>query len=362
MKLSVMPAAEAAALAVRTLGLDEESVDLLSPEALCASLRRAASFLCPATPRQLVDTVLEALRPLTANDSPTRDEVMEHLDLLIASGDLLELREETGHSTRLLFLGPPSYVEREPGKYLLLGIRPFGGSLVGSELGQQVRYEAHTRTIEVEAEVARTRFAALSLHEISPGRWTAQPRRLAAEKLVDQLRSRLAAARPAGEIEALLMLDPTTPVRYYRRRWRAPKPSDTGDFVARRPQAYGADLWCFVRLSHGAPQRLVDLPIDNPATPARDEAWRLQAAIDAILGHPQQYRAWAVNGPDSDRIVDLFSPLPAWAERHLELVGLVQRVAGSLFSYRVAGGAVPGVIALLTDMLWMQAAPEGGTE
>ena len=207
MKLSVMPAAEAAALAVKTLGLDEESVDLLSSEALCASLRRAASFLCPATPRQLVDTVLEASRPLSANDAPTRDEVMEHLDLLIASGDLLELREETGQSTRLLFLGPPSYVERQPGKYLLLGIRPFGVSLVGSELGQQVQYEAHTRTIEVEAEVAGPRFAALGLHEISPDRWTMQPRRLAAEKLVDQLRGRLAAARPAGEIEALLVLD-----------------------------------------------------------------------------------------------------------------------------------------------------------
>jgi len=363
MKLTVIPAAEAAALAIKALGLDDESVDLFSAEALCASLRRAASFLCPATPRQLVDAVLEVSRPLGANDAPTRDEVMEHLDLLIASGDLLELRQEAGQSTRLLFLGPPSYVECEPGKYLLLGIRPFGGSLVGSELGQQVRYEGHTRTIEVEVEAAPIRFAALGLHEISPGWWTAQPRRLAAAKLVEQLRGRLAAARPAGEIEGLHVLDPTTSVRYYRGRWRAPVPSDSGDFVARRPQAYGADLWCFVRLSDGAPQCLVDLPIDNPAAPARDEAWRLQAAIDATLGRPQRYRARAGGGPASDWIVDVFSPLPGWAERHLELAGLaVQRVAGSLFSYRVAVGAVPGVVELLTDMLWMQAAPEGGTE
>jgi len=363
MKPSVIPAATAAKLAVKTLGLDEQSVGLFSAEALCASLRRAASFLCPATPRQIVDAVLEASRPLGANDAPTRDEAMEDLDLLIASGDLLELRQETGQSTRLLFLGPPSYVEREPGKYLLLGIRPFGGSLVGSELAQQVQYEGHTRTIEVAAQVARMRFAALGLHEISPDRWTAQPRRLAAAILVEQLRDRLAAARPSGEIEDLLVLDPSTSVRYYRGRWRAPTRTDSGDFVARRPQAYGADLWCFVRLSDGAPQRLVDFPLDNPAAPARDEAWRLQAAIDATRGHPQRYRAREVGGPDSDRIVDVFSPLPGWAERHLELAGLaIQRAAGSLFSYRVAVAALPGVVELLADMLWMQAAPEGGTE
>lgn len=358
-----MSASRAAALTVKTLGLNDEAVALFSDEGLCASLRRAASFLCPATPRQLTDAVLEALCPLSRTDAPTRDEIMETLDLLIASGDLLELRQEVGQSTRLLFLGPPTYVEREPGQYLLLGIRPFGDPLVDSELGQQIQYNRHIRTIEVEAETASARFATMGLQKISRDRWTARPSRRAAADLTDHLRRRLVAARHAGDVEGLLVLDPVTPVRYYRGRWRAPKSGDSGEFVARRPQAYGADLWCYVRLSNGAPERLIDLPIDNPAAPGRDEAWRLQAAIDATLGHPQRYRARTVSDAESARVVDLFSPLPGWAERHLELVSLpIQRSPGSLVSYRVTEGAIPDVIELLTDMLWMQPAHEGGTE
>ena len=55
---------EVATRAQEVLGLDAAGVDLFSTEGLCASLRRAASFLCPASPRQIVDAVLEALAPL----------------------------------------------------------------------------------------------------------------------------------------------------------------------------------------------------------------------------------------------------------------------------------------------------------
>jgi hypothetical protein len=75
---------------VGILGLDDKNVDLFSTEGVCASLRRAASFLCPAAPRQVVDAVLDALTPL--NPDLKRDEVTEALYTLIGIGDLLELR------------------------------------------------------------------------------------------------------------------------------------------------------------------------------------------------------------------------------------------------------------------------------
>ncbi|MEH0843121.1 hypothetical protein V6U81_12110 [Micromonospora sp. CPCC 205711] len=285
---------------------------------------------------------------------------MEELDLLISAGDLLELRQQTTYVTRLLFLGPPSYVVKEPGRYLLLGVRPFGAALVGEMLASDVLYEGHTRTIELDPDTAGVRLAALGLHEIKREQWAMHPVAVSAAAFLDEYRQRLDIAGPSGQVEGLTLIDPSSTVRYYRGRWRSPRPSDTGDFVARRPQAYGADLWCFVRVAEGLPQRLVDLPVGDATTPGRDEAWRLQAALDAQRGEPQVFRTRTAAGGSAGNIVDLFSPVPNWAERYLELVGLsVPRSRGSLFSYRVPTAAMPDLTAFLADMLWMHG---GGTE
>ncbi|MFF5219511.1 hypothetical protein [Micromonospora sp. NPDC000442] len=363
MKVSRLSAADATQLAVKTLGLDEEVVDLLSQEALSASLRRAGSFLCPATPRQIVDAVLEAAGPLAPSGGPSRDDLMDLLDLLISAGDLLELRQRSMHATRLLFLGPPSYVVKEPGRYLLLGIRPFGAALVGEALASDVLYEGHTRTIELAEDTAGELLTALGLHEITREQWAMHPAAVSASEFLDAYRQRLDSAGPSGQVNGLTVIDSNSPVRYYRGRWRATRPSDSGDFVARRPQAYGADLWCFVRVAEGVPQRLVDLPVADATRPGHDEAWRLQAALDAERGQPQVIRTGSATGGSAYEVVDLFSPVPSWAERYLELVGLsLPRSKGSLFSYRVPTGAMLDLTAFLADMLWMLVSDGGRIE
>ena len=67
MKLSTLTAQDASVLAVQTLGLDPELIDLTSTEGLAASLRRAASFMCPTSPSRLIDAVLDAVRPVSAD-------------------------------------------------------------------------------------------------------------------------------------------------------------------------------------------------------------------------------------------------------------------------------------------------------
>lgn len=363
MRILTASARESAALAVRSLELDEESIDLISPEGLSASLRRAASFLCPAAPRELVDAVLAVLRPLHGDATPSRDDLMDQLDLLISGGDLLELRQVESLTTRLLFLGPPSYVEREPGQYLVFGVRPFGTSLVGTSLRSEVLYESQTRIIQLDPATAAAQFAALGLHEINRDRWVAKPAPIVARDLVRRLTQQVSIAGRAGDVEGLMILDPVAPVRFYRGRWRTLDGTETGDFVARRPQAYGADLWCFVRVIEGLPQQLIDFPVDHPALPGRDEAWRLQAAIDAVRQEPQIFRFRSIQNNTSHIIADFFGPIPGWAERYLELVGLaVQRADRSLFSYRVPLKAKPDLQKFLTDMLWMRVTHEGGTE
>src|SRR6185295_17906791 len=96
-------------------------------------------------------------------------------------------------------------------------------------------------------------------------------------------------AEPSREIPGLSLLDPEQSVRYYRGRWAEPR-SQSGRFVARRSQAYGADLWCYVQLREGHPERLIDFPTQGSQWRGCDEAWRLQMAVDARRGAPQRFR------------------------------------------------------------------------
>jgi hypothetical protein len=364
MNVSPLSRADVADRAVKVLKLNE-AADLASPEGVCASLRRAASFLCPASPRQLVDAVLDALEPLDASSSVTRADAMEQLDLLISIGDLLELRAPEGRDRRQLYLGPPSYVVKAPERYLLLGIRPYAAPLVGDALGADVINERHTRSILLAEETASAQLHAIGLHEITRAQWLNAPRAQGFAEFLSELRRRLAGAGRSGQVDGLTLIDPSRPVRYYRGRWRQPKASDHGDFVARRPQAYGADLWCLVRIEGGSPVALIDFPVADPTAPGRDEAWRVQAALDAERRQPHVLRARTAGGSDGSVALDLFAPVPGWAERYLELAGRpVTRWKGSLFSYEVPAAAVRELAEFFSAMLWMQVleADERGTE
>lgn len=348
---------EVTARAVGILGLDEGAVDLFSVEGISASLRRAASFLCPASPRQIIDAVLDVLTPLGAELE--RDAVTNALDALVGAGDLLELRGN-GTRNRLLFLGPPSYVEKKPGSFLLLGIRPNASPVLDEEsVEAAVVYESHTRLIELDPDSAAQTLAAAGLHRLTREQWAKAPRDMAATAVVEQVRSRLAAHRSPGQVSGLVLIDPAKPVRYYKGRWREPMASDQGIFVGHRPQAYGAPIWCVVELAAGVPQAVLDLPLASAIAPGWDDARRLQAALDAERGCPQVVRVRPTGQLDGDFIVDFFGPLPSWAERYLDLTGLpVSRSRGALFSYRVPDAAMGDVTLFLSTSLWMQVAEE----
>jgi hypothetical protein len=361
MMISQLTAEAAASAAVETLGLDPAAVDLTSTEAVAASLRRAASFMCPASPGRLVDAVQGAIQPLVTGEV-SRTEVADILEQLVAAGDLLELRPDSGRSTRLLYLAPPSFIERQPGNYLLMGIRPFGVPLIEDELTNAIAYEGHTRSLTLDPGDGPEHLLERGLRTVAKERWVSRPAVEPPAALIGRYRVRLDVAGDAGQLEGLQLLDPASPVRYYTGRWRAPAATDTGDFMARRPQAYGADLWCLIRFQAGEPQRLIDLPVNDPVVPGRDEAWRYQAAVDAERGVGQRFRIRTSVLAEEDVTFDFFSPLPGFAERYLQLAGLaLGKTPGALFSFRVPLGASGDVAAFLRDMLWMaqEEAPSG---
>ncbi|MFD0290669.1 hypothetical protein ACFWJS_05320 [Streptomyces sp. NPDC127061] len=361
MKVTVLSDEEVAERTVRALWFDETTTDLFSSEALSALLRRAASFLCPATPRRLVDAVLEALSPLDNFPLISRHQIAEQLDRLVSVGDLIELSHRGDRKSRQIYLAPPSYVAKAPGQYLLLGVRPNGAPLVDVALGAEVHHEGHTRSLQLNARDAPARLQAAGLNEVLRDHWLKRPRAEHAVSVAAVMRRRLDGSGESGQVAGLKIIDPQASVRYYRGRWRPVNTGDSGDYVARRSQAYGADLWCFVRIECGVPRALVDLPVDDLTAAGCDEAWRTQAAIDALAGTPQAMHVHPAVGTVGDLCLDLFSPVPGWAQRYLELVGIpVSQARGALVSYRVPMSAIGELSAFFTDMLWMHISEEGG--
>lgn len=344
---------QVAEAAGRALGLEASGADLFSPEGLSAELRRAASFLCPATPGDLIRAAVEVLSGLPGYSAETPAQLQACVDALVSYGDLLELRTSDGASRRL-FLGPPSFVRRSSGTCLIIGIRPEGAPIVGEDLGLLVDYEAHTRALHPALDLDPEQALLESgLTPVSADQWLNFPRPVGSEELIHSYSIRLDAAGPAGQIEDYRVIDPHASVTYYRGRWRNLRRNDEGLFVGRRPQAYGAPLWCFARVANGSVLTLIDLPVVDPFSPGADEAWRLQAALDHQAGHPQRLRIRSAAQPDQV-VLDFFSPLPSWAQRRLDVVATpLLRGQGALLSYAIPRHELEEERRFLAEMLWL---------
>ncbi len=343
---------------LQSLHLADVGIDAFSIEALAASIRRAASFLCPTTPRALGRAVEEVLRSIPGFTPEISDLLETIVNNLVAYGDLVEMSAiDSSTGGRQLFLAPPAYVRRTSGAYVLLGVRPDGVELLGDALADRVDYEGHARYLPSADDLDEI-VSSTDLIEHSATRWLKAPRVATAEELLSLFVERLDVAGYSGEIVSPRILDSTASVTYYRGRWREPKGDDEGRFVARMPQRFGADLWCFAQVSEGQIVRAVVMPLRADIGPAADEAWRLQAAIDSTESHPQVVRVRASRGSDAV-ILDLFAPLPSWAQRRLDIVGTpLVRDKGALFAYAVPASEVEEEVAFLAEMLWLEVQDE----
>lgn len=172
MAVEALTSDEVTAYSLGVLGLDPDSLELNSMEALAASLRRAASFLCPTTPGLLIRAVDEAIAGLNGYSDETRALLETTLDSLVLYGDLLELPvEEEGGRRRRLFLGPPAYVRRRSGACLLLGVRPEGAQLASEALLAEVEHDAHVRLLPSTTDTTSERLLGEGLKGVDADQW-----------------------------------------------------------------------------------------------------------------------------------------------------------------------------------------------
>jgi hypothetical protein len=258
----------------------------------------------------------------------------------------------------MLYLAFPGFVRRSSGSFFLFGIRPDAVPLVGEELSSLVEYERHVRRLPANATPdADGLLAAYGLRKIPEDAWLGSPRPSASDELIRRFDMVLDTAPPSGDIQHLLVVDPTKEIAFYKGRWREPSARDNGRFVARRPQAYGSPIWCYAEIAGGVPVKIVDLPLPGADLHRGcDDAWRLQAALDASAGHPQLLRAKSL---EAGRVVlDLFAPPPSWLQRRWDTLGTPTSSRGALVSYAMEQAEVDEELHYASRMLWLNVRDE----
>lgn len=350
----------ASRLAVQSLGMDTSVLDAAAPEVMAELLRRVASFACPTSDRNLIEAAYSTIRELV--DEPDLRERLSDLHReLIGVGDLMELDSASSDRQSYVYLGQPSFIERSGGRYMLIGVRPEGVPLLEGELSDRLRHEGHVRLLDVPDEVGPG--AALIEHGLRPlsiDSWLGNPRSMPPGDFVRRFDARLD-GELAGSLElpGAQLIDSESSVTYYRGRWRAPTVRDTGRFVGRRPRSYGSPVWIYAELRDGIAVRAIDLPIETSGSShGADEAWRLQAALDRLAGTPQIVRLVG-SGLERRSGLLLYSPLPRWLQRRLDLVGFpTPPRRGALMCYSLPSDETSRELQALEEYMWMTEAQD----
>jgi hypothetical protein len=316
------------------------------------ALRRGAFHLAPASRAELVRFASDPLKPLGVE----RDAVEEALDELIVYGDILEMRrmysDPWDAPSSVLRPAPPSFVAREDGIVVILGVAGDLATALTPDLEERVAVGGPVRTVLANAdEQLPARLRGLGLTQLSENAWLRAPSAETAGMHVDRWRARLASVVPTpGGVANLEILDPSRKIRFYKGRWTAPSRETDGLRLARRPQDYGAPLWTIAEFQNGIACKVVDLYEDDDRQLPHDLGWRFQAALDAMLGHPQEVGVRSVGNRVA---LDFFSPLPGFAERRLALVGTKTTEPGRIFSFDMTEQAARIELLALQQTMWM---------
>lgn len=341
---------------IEELGFDPKLLEISSREVLSALIRRTAGLICPCTKRRIQKTVLNSLNGLVNPLSDIRESVDELIDLLIANGDLLEQNDIMSDLSRnevIIYLAPLSFVKRASGACILLGISPDDRQVLSDYLIENVQYNDFSRILSIDLNQDMADYLqGIGFIELPYKAWVKCPPPMTAEKTISIMDMNLGSylAHSSETIEGLRIIDHSIGVEYYPGRWVCPN-EQTGKYVGRRPQAYGADLWCYVELENGKPRRFLDLPLIGSKWRGCDEAWRLQAAIDHCNKKPQKYRLRS--GTGDFKIIDLFSPVPSWIQRRWTMIGLPITSYKCLLSFRFRTQEIEEEIAFAKEQMWL---------
>jgi hypothetical protein len=321
------------------------------------SLRRASFQMAPCPAYRLEQAVARSLTAIAPEGIDIETVVADALETLIVYGDILELHplsdELSLASTRLVLRpSPPFFVRHVGGAAILVGVAGDEITALPDEVNERVRHDGALRILaplgdeEVYAGLTQS-----GMPELSHAAWFRLPPAEPAQGYVTKWKDRLAATeRPSG-LEGLTVFEGTGSDFYPKRRVPLAR-GHNGFFVARRPQKYGADLWCLVDVKNGSVGHLLDLVSEGDRLRPCDLAWRILMAKDRIGGDPQRT---SIQACERGWRLDFYSPLPAWAQRRMTIDGASVPPTSCLLSYEISSDALPNVAIVLAERLWLDA-------
>jgi len=349
----------------QALGVSADSVATGPSIPLIAqALRRAAHILAPCPRHELERAVIQSLSGFSADHEQLAASTDDTLESLIAYGDILEMRAPANDpwsiSPFVVRPAPPAFVARSSGSVILLGIAGDEISPLPGEWNERIVCRGVLRTLAPEeGEDLRLFLTELGLIELSEKTWLHLPPTDTAHRFETGWMQRLSESPAVTAIDGLQVLDTRKPPSYYTGRWTEPSRIANGMHVGRRPQRYGSPLWCLVDLFDGAPRHFIDLASRTGRERPCDIAWRIQMALDAAAGAPQQVR---IRPSGRGLVLDFFSPLPSWAERKLATLGERALPLRSLLAYAVPTSGTDEAIEFLKDYLWITPSRATGGE
>ena len=354
--VSVLVQAEALLSVGRALGLQDDALSGTRNALIAQSVRRSIFINAPCNARSLKNLVTTALSPLL-DDVDLAERVSVVLENMIATGDVLEMRrQDTDQAELVLRPAPPTFVKRSDGTFIILGV---AGDEITPNLQEEVDFRpSGLRTICPDnSDALCVILADLGLIELAPAIWLHAPPTMAAADFLQGWIARLPRDIHLEKIDDLEIIDTGSPTTFYKGRWRELRTNDAGTFLARRPQKDGPKLWSFIEAQGVQVRRLVDVHAKDVRIRDCDEAWRIQAALDARAGSPQTYK---VQKENEFVVLSFYSPLPAWAVRRLSLIGEQFKPVSSLLGFRIPAKDLDEEMRWLGETLWLTR-DDGGT-
>ena len=155
----------------------------------------------------------------------------------------------------------------------------------------------------------------------------------------------------AGDLQNIEIISPSSNTKFYKGRWQN-LTNQTGRFIARKPQRFGAKLWCYIETKNGMPCKLIDFPNHKNINRGCDEAWYLQSAIDRFNNNPQHLAIKKIDPKNAQ--IEHFSPIPMWAQKYLDAMGEPLENHNCLFAYLIPNDILNKVVKFFEERLWLQ--------
>ena len=335
--------------------VDPNSEGELNDVTLGNLIRRIAGITCPISRTHLKHHMMLSLLRLLVDKSSLEMKIDAAIDALLVCGDIIQLSSrdtyEPDDGEGFLYTAPPSFLQRDNGRILIIGVGFDDATFLPDSLLNRISITNFSRFIDpISDEDLPKILLELGLRQINRQTWVTAPLAETPGKHLECFKDILVRDGGSANIPELSIYSPDNSCTTYHQGWM-PLDKQTGHYIARRPQAYGSAIWCFIEIIRGRVNAIIDFPIKGTRLRGCDIAWRLQHAIDANINQPLNYYVEKLE----DKIQFNFKiPIPLWAQQRLILMGeLVHPSRGYVIAFQIPESESATEEKFLQEQLWL---------